>query len=264
MRLDAKLREQWHQTPEGWTFEFPTGWMQGRSIFGGFTAASLASLGYRHVDNDRTLRTLSIQLLSPTVPGKAQGFLDIVREGKNITFAQARLEQQGKVTATASLIFSKSREGSVSAPTNPRWLPKQGPAPEGLVDMPYIPEVIPEFIQKFSMRWADGSPPFSEASQAAFSGYCRLREPSGDVEALLGLLDAWPCPSLSLVDRPVAASTVTWTAHILEIPQNFEDWFSFSYETVAGEGGFHTAVGVLHSSTGQLLGWTEQLVALFD
>jgi hypothetical protein len=41
-------------------------------------------------------------------------------------------------------------------------------------------------------------------------------------------------------------------------------WFSFSYETVAGKDGFHTAMGQLHAADGTLVGFTEQLVAIFE
>ncbi|MCK6509586.1 thioesterase family protein [Myxococcota bacterium] len=264
MKLDAHLREQWHQTPEGWRFVVPEGWMQGRSIFGGFTAAALAALGYRHIDADRVLRTMNIQLTHPTVPGEAQGQITILREGKNTTFAQAQLFQNGQITATASLIFTKPRETSKPVLPSLRWSPITEPPPEQLDDLPYLPEIFPEFTQHFAMRWAQGSPPFSSAQEASFSGYCRFRKPAGDAEALLGLLDAWPCPSFSIVDRPIMASTVTWTAHLLAIPTDFDGWFAFTYETVAGEGGFHTAVGRLHDPQGNLVGWTEQLVILFD
>ncbi len=262
--LDASMREQWHQTPEGWRFMMPTGWMQGRSIFGGLTAASVAALGYRHVDPDRTLRTLSIQLIHPTTPGEVQGQLAILREGKNTTFAQAQLQQHGQITATASLVFARSRETSKPVLPSQRWMPVTEPPPEQIEDLPYVPEILPEFTQHIAMRWAQGSPPFSDAQEAHFSGYCRFRAPAGDAEALIGLLDAWPCPSLAIVDRPIVASTVTWTAHLLSIPNDFDGWFAFSYETVAGEGGFHTAVGRLHDPHGNLVGWTEQLVILFD
>jgi len=118
-------------------------------------------------------------------------------------------------------------------------------------------------IDLVAFRWATGGLPFSRAAEPAMSGYCRFRCPSGDVEGALGLLDAWPCPSLSVLGVPTAASSVAWTAHIAHIPTSFDGWFGFDYETVTGAGRFHTAVGRLYAPDGTLVGWTEQLVAVF-
>lgn len=279
MHFDSTLRERWSPSPmssqsdgAAWRFDMPEGWMQGRSVFGGLSVAAAAGLASRHVDPSRSLRTLSAQLMRPVTAGPVDGSFRVVREGKSTTFTEVRLMQQGVETAIVSLIFTRPRdEALVIAPT-PRW---QGPDPESLDSFSDAPgpmtspaasaktRLPPEFVQHIAMRWASGGPPFSGASEARFTGYCRFRQPAGDVEGILGLLDAWPCPSLSVLETPTFGSTVTWTAHILAIPDDFDGWFPFSYDTVAGAGGFHTAVGRLHAPDGQLIGWTEQLVAIF-
>ncbi len=81
-------------------------------------------------------------------------------------------------------------------------------------------------------------------------------------EHQLALLDAWPCPTLSLLDRPAFASTVTWTAHLLA--PSAPGFHRFTYETVAANAGFSTCSGHLFDTTGQLVGLTEQLVVVFD
>ena len=57
---------------------------------------------------------------------------------------------------------------------------------------------------------------------------------------------------------------MTWTAHVLQVPEHFDAWFQFEYEAMAAREGFHTVAGRLFAPDGTLVGWTEQLVAFFD
>jgi acyl-CoA thioesterase len=102
------------------------------------------------------------------------------------------------------------------------------------------------------------------AKEANIGGYYRFKETAGNAEGMIGLLDAWPCPTLSTLTNHAFASTVSWTAHILQIPDNFEDWFAFTYKTVVGHDGYHTCLGHLYNKDKQLIGWTEQLIAVFE
>ncbi len=245
MNFDASLRERWtHEEGERWRMAMPSGWMQGRSVFGGLTAASSAALARRVVpEMSRSLRTLSIQLLAPVVPGPLVGLVRVLREGRNVTFVEVRLLQGEREVAVSSAVFTRALGTTLVAPSAPAPVT---PAPDTLRDLPYIPGVIPEFTQNVQMRWASGRPPFSGGEVAAYTGLFRYRDRLADVEGVLGLLDTWPCPS-----------------HILAVPEASEGWYTMDYETVAGGGGFHTAVGRLYSPEGALVGWTEQLVAVF-
>lgn len=235
--------------------------MQGRSIFGGLTAASGVALAQRQVGPAWALRTMNVHLVCPVVAGPIEGQVRVIREGKSVAFVQVNLHQSGAEVAMLTLAFSKARAKAMRIEPSAQW---EGPGPDDLPDLPYIPGMMPEFLQHMSLRWASGGPPFCGADEARYTGYCRFKAPAGDVEGVLGLLDAWPCPSLSLLSSPAPASTVAWTAHILHVPDDFDGWFAFSYETVAAEDGFHTVVGRLHGPDGRLVGWTEQLAVVFD
>jgi len=196
----------------------------------------------------------------PVVPGCVHATFREVRQGKNVTFAEVRLRQKQGEVAVVNFVFMVPRSKSTSIESAACCT---GAKPESLVELPYLPGLTPEFTRHVELRWADGGPPFSGAHEARTRGYCRFRKPSGDVEGLVGLLDAWPSPSLSVLAAPAPASSVTWTAHLLHPPRPSNDWFAFEYETAVGEQGFHTVVGRLHGPDGRLVAWTEQLVAVF-
>lgn len=261
MNIDATIRNLWTQGDDRWRLDLPQGWLQGRSVFGGLSAAAMAALGRRLVpDAQRSLRTASIQLLAPVVGGPIEATASVLREGRNITFVEVRLFQTDLLAARATLVFSRDITSALDVQAPP---PPSVPAPESLEALPFIQGLTPQFTQHVDMRWADGRPPFMGGTKAAFTGLFRYRVPLGDAEGLLALLDTWPAPTLSLAKAPCAASTVAWTAHLLEIPPTFDDWFTMRYETVVGAHGLHTVQGHLYDATGAMIGWTEQLVAVF-
>lgn len=259
------MRAQWTISPDGdATWEVPESWAQGRSLFGGLTVAAGAARGRLALaskSSGRRLRTVQAQLLGPVTPGVLEGRAQVLREGKTTTFVAVELEQEGSVRAALSLIYIEPREGamSVPGPAAPAW-----DAPERFASLPFLPGVTPEFTKHLDFRFAEGTIPFQGGSEASFGGYIRFREAPPELlaEHQLALLDAWPCPTLSLLDRPAFASTVTWTAHLFA--PSAPGFHRFTYETVAAESGFSTCTGQLFDSTGRLVGLSEQLVVVFD
>ena len=71
MDFDASLRNRWEPTSAGWRVDLPDGWNQGRSVFGGLTAALLHALAASQVDSGRVLRSMSLQFVRPVRPGDA-------------------------------------------------------------------------------------------------------------------------------------------------------------------------------------------------
>lgn len=261
MIIDASLRDAWTQDGDHASITMPDGWMQGRSTFGGLTAAAMAALARNtEPELDRALRSASIQLLAPVVPGATRGEATVLRRGRNITFVEVRLLQADALVARSTMVFAKPLASTIEVAAPPK--PEVGD-PDTFSPIPFIEGVTPEFTKKVDMRWAQGRPPFMGGTEAAFTGLFQYRVPLGDAEGLLALLDTYPAPVLSLATQPCPASTVTWTAHLLTIPTAFEDWFTLRYETIAGTNGLHTITGRLYDGTGTMVGWTEQLVAVF-
>lgn len=260
MRFDASLRDMWTPTDAGWTIDVPPGWAQGRATFGGLLTAMAAALAARTLDADWTLRTTNAQFLRPCAAGPVRGEFQLHRAGKGTTFCQVVLSQGTQTVLITQLVFVRPRESAVDVVAPPM---RACPAVETLADMPYLAGMTPEFTQHVAFRWGKGAYPFTGATDASYTGYCRFRVPFGDVEGVLGLLDAWPCPSLSKVKGPAMSSSVMWTAHVLRVPTQTDGWFGFEYDTVAGKDGLHTAVGRLFAPDGALVAWTEQLMTVF-
>lgn len=247
----------WRRDGERWVAELPTGWGQGRTVYGGLSAAMLVELVRRTVD--RPVRVLQLQYLAPIVPGAVEGRIEVVRSGRSCTFVRVELVQDGVPGLVGHATLIAARPGTeVVPPAAPVW-----PEPTRIVPLQPVPGAIPEFVQHFDLRWVEGSIPFQGADEARFGAYVGFREPSAQrVQAhQIAMLDAFPCPTLGLLDRPVPASTVTWSAHLLAPPEPGPH--RFRYRTVAAADGFSTAVGYLWGPSGALVAWTEQTVAVF-
>jgi acyl-CoA thioesterase len=80
----------------------------------------------------------------------------------------------------------------------------------------------------------------------------------------VGLLDVMPSPVIQQLPGPAPASTVSWTAHFVAPDAGAPgDWNYFAYESVAAGDGYCIATGRLYDEAGRLVGWQEQLQAIF-
>jgi acyl-CoA thioesterase len=257
--IDPILRDRWRREGDRWCATLPEGWSQGRSVFGGLTTAMAVALGHS-ASQGRPLRTLTTHLVRPTAPGEIQGDVALIRSGRNVSFVEVTLAQGGKETSRSTLVFAAPNPDALRITAEP-------PTPESPVDalepLPRTSGRIPEFVQHVDMRWVTGQHPFTGSTQSDFTGYCRFKVPAGGPEGLIALLDVWPAPPLAMLNRPAPASTVSWTAHLLKVPEVLSGWCFYTYRTVAGEGGYHTCAGHLYDAEGALLAYSEQLVAVY-
>ena len=145
----------------------------------------------------------------------------------------------------------------------------QAKAVEACQELPYIPNVTPEFTRFLAMRWAFGGMPFTNNPSREMGGWVRLRdqgvaEPANEAH-LLALVDAWPPAVLPHLSAPAPGSSLTWT---IEFVQPFpalttEDWCMYQAEVEHARDGYgHIAAG-LWSPSGELIALSRQTVTVF-
>jgi hypothetical protein len=141
-----------------------------------------------------------VDFVSPADIGSITVESRILRAGRALTHAEARLVQGGELRAVVMLAYAADRS------TGLRWPGAAAPpavTPEGLTAFPYIDGVTPVFTRQFDYRWATGALPFSGGGTPRIGGWVRLAEPVPvDDAVVLALLDAWPAPVLPLLDAP--------------------------------------------------------------
>lgn len=252
--------------PEGGVrqpLQLPEGWMQGRAGFGGIVAAAgLRAITKALDDPERLPRALTVHFTGPVGPEPAEITASVVRAGRAMTFAEARVEQGGKTRTLVQGSFGALRTSSAALPPSTR---PETPSPDTLIDLPMMPGITPVFVQHFGLRWAGGHPPFSGADEAFIQGWCQHRTSARRCpEAVLGLLDAWPSPALSMMAAPAPASTVSWMVQFEPLPaETPEGWWWFESRARSVADGYATFSGALYLPDGRLAAHHEQLVALF-
>lgn len=251
------------------TGAFPDDWTQVRTIFGGLIAG-VGLRAIREVVGDaRPPVTVDVAFLAPVEPGPASVAVSILRSGRHVTQAEARIVQAGAERARISAVLGASRPSSLRVPAA-EAAPSRAVA--AALDFNALiarsgaaSAFVPRFAGHFDLRWGEGGLPFSGGAVAVTGGYVRHRGRASGVEALVALLDSWPSPTLVLASGPVPASSVRWVTHVVEdMSLGPDDWCWMRSETVHAGGGYTTMIARLHGPDGRLLVWGEQLVAIFD
>ncbi|MEM6454980.1 MAG: thioesterase family protein [Acidobacteriota bacterium] len=247
------------------TLTAPATWAQGRSLFGGLVTAAAADLMRDAVGDDaRTPRVVTTSFLKPMVCDVPATFTaGPNRIGRSAAQMHAEAFQNDARCATFTAVFGASRPSRVRAEAPPR---PARPAPDTLDDAVLPLEIAPAFTQHFRYRWTDGGKPFSSATEGVIGGWCRHRTAVTEpLTAVLGLLDAWPPATLPMTDRPAPLSSVTWTAHLLDLsPFDPDGWWWLRAEVLAAGDGYSVVHGWLYRPDGRAAAWMEQLVAVFD
>jgi acyl-CoA thioesterase len=244
--------------------ELSADWLQGRTGFGGLSAAIALQAALAELPIPLPLRSFDIAFLAPMTPGDGTARAVILRAGRAVTWVEATIEQNGEEVLRALAVFGPARPSSVAyapTPISPRKRLDDAPP------IPYVEGVVPRFVRHFDILWGEGLPPFSASPEPITGGWVRHREQATGLPALLGLIDAWPAPVLPTLSAPAPASTVRWTVQPLSDVGSSVDgtnWHHFRSETIAAGDGFATVVGTLSDAAGQPLVFSEQLVAVFD
>jgi acyl-CoA thioesterase len=136
----------------------PETWMQGRGAFGGIVSAAGLEAVLGEVADAGVVRSVHTQFLGPVRPGReARCRVEVLRRGRSLAVAEARIEQDDALAAVCTVTLGRSRPSALSVPTeaSPGGVPGEG------IPVPYVPGVTPQFLQHLDLRWTVGQPPLS-------------------------------------------------------------------------------------------------------
>lgn len=200
-----------------WTAAIPDSWAQGRTSFGGLLSA-LAVRAMRGLVPNGPLRVLQTIFIAPVPHGAVRIEAKVLRSGKSATHVEARLFDQGQLACLVVAIFGTARESAINIELQP---PRPIATPEQSQPFPWVEGVTPAFTRGCEMRWASGRMPFMGATEPKTQIYVGFRDEPfagngllGESQ-LIGYADIIPSPGISMLRKPVAASSLTWTLEIL-------------------------------------------------
>ncbi|MBU1619241.1 MAG: thioesterase family protein [Gammaproteobacteria bacterium] len=252
--------------PDELQIEVPEQWGQGRAVFGGMASALALAHLVTELPAQIPLRSVSVSFVAPLNAGPATVSRRILRQGKSVIQTMVEITQQGQVALVLLASFGVERPSAykIASETAPAFaekalvMPKQGP--------------VPEFTRHFDYQIKRGVMPFSGGSSTELGGLIRFAEGHGTsagVLELLALVDAWPPVSLTLLNQPAPASSLTWTIEFIQPHQGAEtkalttDWWSYLASIEHGADGYHHIEARLWQPDGQLAAISRQTVTVF-
>jgi acyl-CoA thioesterase len=247
----------------GWRARIGEDWSQGRATFGGMVAALGNESMRRLVPADRELRGLETTFVGPALAGEVGLDAEILRVGKAVTIARARVWSDGKIAATLTGIYGAARATALSI------IPSVASGVPGPMDVPERSGAEmggPSFVRHFGYRWAHGARPFAGSSLHASKIYVRHQDPAPLTEShVVALLDSIPSVILQLMKTPAPSSSLTWTVQFLRRDYRFapDAWWRIDAEVNSAGEGYSCESCILIDPSGAPAALARQMVAVF-
>lgn len=197
---------------DGWTTSVSDDWLQGRTTYGGLSAALCLQGALREFGELPPLRSAQFAFVGPAA-GALQIRPTVLRKGKSTVFAGVDLFGEAGLATRATLCFGAARKSALAY----RNIPAPAVPP---------PDACPSFFRHvqglnftshFDGRLAGGHPPLSRAGEPEIVLWLRHRDPAlqQDAVALLALADAPPPAGMVLFEARAPISTMTWSIDLL-------------------------------------------------
>ncbi|HDX2367848.1 TPA: thioesterase family protein [Escherichia coli] len=190
------------------------GWRQGRTLYGGLTAAIAVRSAEAAGVSPHPLR--SAQFAFTGVAGESvESCVQPLASGRSSDFVQVLCSSDDRIVLTALLCFGAHRDTASTYSSIPEHA-REVPAP---VDCPAYfnrPEV-PHFTRQFEARLAQGAQLASGAQRPDLSLWLRHRsaDAADTASSIIALADALPPATMLTESALIRVSSMTWHVDIL-------------------------------------------------
>lgn len=251
--------------PDGDAFVIaaPEDWGQGRTLYGGMTAALAYEAAKRGLGDLGPLRSAQFSFVGPA-SGRLRLRSTLLRRGRSSAVVSGECLNDEGVAARALFVFGAARESKVahdylamprvSALAESRPFRKEGAAASR------------GFWNNFETRLAAGGRLFdATAARPEFTVWTRFLDTGGadPVTALLAVADCLPPAAMVHFPAPAPISTMTWTVDVLRQPASAEGWHLLHACSEHAGDGYSMQAMTLWNEAGEALAVGRQTVAIF-
>ena len=240
----------------------PESWMQGRTTYGGLTAA-LSFQGALGLVDDIPIRSAQVAFVGP-VGGDIRIKPTLLRRGKNTAFVSVDVVAETGVAAQSIFAFGAQRESTLHFDDMP--MPAARP-PEEIEPFFDKGRPRPGFTQNFDMLMASGGRPISGSSEKSIGLWMRHLDPDApqDATAVLAIGDAPPPAAMSMLSVPSRISSMTWMAEFMTdtISTDPEGWFFAQHTAQLAKDGYSSQSMRLWNRQGEPILVGRQTIAVF-
>lgn len=262
--------------PGRFTLDVPDGLQQGRGAWGGLaTGAMVAAAQMVDPRPEMALRTMAAQLVAPLLVGRAHVEVEQLRRGSATTTLAARVRDAGGgLVAHGVVVLGSARRGE-RMPDGPDWRGVEPPpelvaGPEAVPVVAVGPPFAPDFTVHLEFRPTAGIP-YGGSTSDLTCGWVRPLGPVSAVDAsvVAALADAWWVAVMARLDRPRPAATVGFTLDLpgdpTALPRAADGGLQPLFHRgriVAARDGYTVETRELWTTTGELVSWNTQTVAV--
>ena len=234
-------------------------WKQGRTTYGGLSAALCVEAALKTLPDAPPLRSGQFAFIGPAA-GELAIETKVLRRGKSTLFVGVDLVGEQGLATRAILTFGAGRDSAVAHSD----LPCPHVAPPADCEFFFPPGAGPVFSGQFEVRMAGGARPFS-GQPPEYLLWIRHRDPAAtSLSALIALADTPPPPAMTLFPRFGPISTMTWSIDIVGLPDANDDGWCLLRSTAETIGeGYSTQGMMLWDAAGAPLIAARQNVAVF-
>ena len=242
----------------GFIATVPDDWKQGRTTYGGFSAALALAAAQRLVDGLPPLRSATVNFVGP-LTGEVETRARLLRQGRNATWISAEVSGEAGVGLTATFVFMAAVEAStlhlhdVPMPADVVPLGQAIPLPD---------RAGPSFAPHLERRFAQ---PRSAVKIPEICWWERLKDTEG-LDPMVALIlhgDALP-PGVLPLTGPAPISSMTWLINLLTpLPETDDGWFLLQAKGNYAEKGCSSQDMAIWNTRGEAVAVGMQSIAIF-
>ncbi|NQY97104.1 MAG: thioesterase family protein [Henriciella sp.] len=240
----------------------PDSWMQGRTTYGGLTAA-LSLQGALQLVDDIPIRSAQVAFVGP-VGGDIKIRPTLLRRGKNTAFVSVDVVAESGVTAQSIFAFGARRESSLHFDDMPKPNTR---SPEEIESFFDADRPRPGFTQNFDMLIENGARPISGSEEKSIGLWMRHLDPDTpqDATAVLAIGDAPPPAAMSMLAVPSRISSMTWMAEFMtdDITTDAAGWYFAQHTAQLAKDGYSSQSMRLWNRDGEPILVGRQTIAVF-
>jgi acyl-CoA thioesterase len=246
--------------PSVWSGTISDNWMQGRTTYGGLSAALCLQAAYLSYPDLPPLRSASINFIGPT-SGEFDVTISILRKGKSVTYINAELTSIKGLATHAVLTFGASRKSRLDRTFT---APPQVPDPKQSEGF-QTHGLEPQFLSNFERHLASGAMPVSASDKSEHYIWARHKDQqANNLVALLALADMPPPAVLPMFHEFAPVSSMTWMVNFLsEDISTHEGWWLLRSAAEHARDGYSSQDMQVWNSRGELVITGRQNVAIF-
>lgn len=234
-------------------------WMQGRTAFGGITAALALAATRESLPDLPDLRSMQAVFMRPILD-EVTFEVTLIRSGRTASFVQVDAISDDALGARMTFVFGASRPSKIVhdyAPVPPV------PAPDTCKEL-IRRSSQPSFFANFDAVIIEGDQLVSGSDRPELIVWSKLLETEGVAPevALVCNADSMPPAAMTCFTERAPISTITWGLDIARIPQRI-DWLWTRTTSQQAADGYSVQDMELRDTDGSLVASAQQMVAIF-